>query len=122
MWPSIDKLTTDVYDLQFGTNVLGIYPAGRKQAFVKRGADYPVLFSQGHFYLTKLLLPILAEGAKSSPDGKARVITTSSIMRHFTSGVNYKTLKDGPERRSMGTRGLYNQSKFVSHIVGADSG
>ncbi|OJA14188.1 hypothetical protein AZE42_06507 [Rhizopogon vesiculosus] len=54
MFPPVDLLTTDGYDLQFGTNVLG------------------------HFYFTKLLLPALIATAKSAPDSKARVITTSS--------------------------------------------
>ncbi|KAG6328050.1 hypothetical protein ID866_11039, partial [Astraeus odoratus] len=43
--PPVGLLTEDGYDLQFGTNTLG------------------------HFYFTKLLLPILISTASSSPDG-----------------------------------------------------
>ncbi|KAL5501740.1 RDH1_4 [Sanghuangporus vaninii] len=89
MWPPIEMLTAQGYDLQFGTNVLG------------------------HFYLTKLLLPQLTEGSKSSPEGKARVVTVSSIVRHLSLGaIDYETLKDGPKRRKFGTMALYNQSKL----------
>ncbi|OCB88245.1 NAD(P)-binding protein [Sanghuangporus baumii] len=86
MWPPIEMLTAQGYDLQFGTNVLG------------------------HFYLTKLLLPQLTEGSKSSPEGKARVVTVSSIARHLSRGaIDYETLRDGPKRRKFGTMALYNQ-------------
>ncbi|KAL5519884.1 hypothetical protein ACEPAG_1544 [Sanghuangporus baumii] len=89
MWPPIEMLTAQGYDLQFGTNVFG------------------------HFYLTKLLLPQLIEGSKSSPEGKARVVTVSSIVRHLSQGaVDYETLTDGPRRRKFGTIALYNQSKL----------
>ncbi|KAL5524385.1 RDH1_2 [Sanghuangporus sanghuang] len=89
MWPPIEMLTAQGYDLQFGTNVLG------------------------HFYLTKLLLPQLTEGSKSSPEGKARVVTVSSIVRHLSRGaIDYETLRDGPKHRKFGTMALYNQSKL----------
>jgi len=55
MVPPVEQLTADGYDLQFGTNVLG------------------------HFYFTKLLLPTLIATAKTSSDGKARVVNTSSL-------------------------------------------
>ncbi|KAG8214801.1 hypothetical protein J3R82DRAFT_9942 [Butyriboletus roseoflavus] len=45
----IDLFTDDGYDLQFGTNVLG------------------------HFYFTKLVLPILLSTTNPAPDGIARV-------------------------------------------------
>ena len=54
MNPPMDALTAEGYDMQWGTNVLG------------------------HFYFTELLIPVLVAGAKTSPDGHARVITTSS--------------------------------------------
>ncbi|KAG8916336.1 hypothetical protein FRC03_001026 [Tulasnella sp. 419] len=94
MVPPIEQLTADGYDLQFGTNVLG------------------------HAHFTLLLLPELIEGAKTSPDGKARVINTSSSAAYFVGGegVRYETLKDGPERRNMGPNGLYSQSKFANAL------
>ncbi|KAF8975505.1 NAD-P-binding protein [Cyathus striatus] len=87
MIPPLTDLTKQGYDLQFGTNVLG------------------------HFYLTKLLLPTLVSTAKSSPDGHARVITISSGAHHLH-GINYKTLKDGPERSKETPDSLYAQSKY----------
>ncbi|KAG1743182.1 uncharacterized protein EDB91DRAFT_1236724 [Suillus paluster] len=86
MFPPKDLLTNDGYDLQFGTNVLG------------------------HFYFTKLLLPTLIATAKSAPDGKARVITTSSSA-HVLSGLTFSTFKDGPARKKLSTADLYGQSK-----------
>ncbi|KAG8875925.1 hypothetical protein FRB97_004631 [Tulasnella sp. 331] len=78
------------YDLQFGTNVLG------------------------HAHLTLCLISELEAGAKSSPDGKARVVNTSSIATYFNTApwIRWGTLRDGPERRAMSTRALYCQSKF----------
>lgn len=86
MTPPIDMLTDDGYDLQFGTNVLG------------------------HFYFTKLVLPTLLSTAKSSPDGSARVVNTSS-NGHWFGGLEYDTMKDGPARRKQGPWQLYGQSK-----------
>jgi len=88
MEPPVDALTSDGYDLQFGTNVLG------------------------PFYFTKLLLPLLLSTAKSSPNGKARVINTASGM-HLLNELDYNKLaKDGPERKKAGTTKLYALSKF----------
>ncbi|KAG1822689.1 uncharacterized protein BJ212DRAFT_1456374 [Suillus subaureus] len=93
MFPPTDWLTVDGYDLQFGTNVLG------------------------HFYFTKLLLPTLIATAKSAPDGKARVITTSSSA-HVLNGLNFSAFKDSPTRKKMSTSDLYGQSK-TGNIVQA---
>jgi retinol dehydrogenase 12 len=90
MWPPIEMLTVDGYDLQFGTNVIG------------------------HYYFTKLLLPLLISTAKVSPDGKARVVNTASVGHMFTCELDFETFKDGPKRKKMGTESLYFQSKFVS--------
>lgn len=68
MAPPVSQLTTDGYDLQFGTNVLG------------------------HYYFTILLLPVLLSGTKSSRDGKARVINTSSAGHQFNS-LDFNTFK-----------------------------
>ncbi|KIM45672.1 hypothetical protein M413DRAFT_24821 [Hebeloma cylindrosporum] len=88
MVPPVDQLTADNYDLQFGTNVVG------------------------HFYFTKLLIPSLVAGAKSSADGKARVVNTSSSASLLTSGVDFNTLKDTPARKKRTTTTLYAQSKL----------
>ncbi|KAF8799006.1 NAD(P)-binding protein [Phlegmacium glaucopus] len=88
MAPPVEQVTAQGYDLQFGTNVLG------------------------HFYFTKLLLPTLLAAAKTSPDGKARILNTSSIGHCFASGLDFNTFKDGPARTKKGTQMLYTQSKL----------
>ncbi|KAG8941226.1 hypothetical protein FRC04_004678 [Tulasnella sp. 424] len=90
MVPPIEQLTEDGYDLQFGTNVLG------------------------HAHFTLSLLPALLEGAKSSPDGKARVINTSSfvVYRNTEPLIKWDTLRDSPARKALGAGMLYNQSKY----------
>ena len=90
MIPPVELITKDNLDLQFGTNVVG------------------------HWLLTRELLPLLEAGAKSSPDGKSRVVTTASLASELTSGINWDTLEDGPARKKLGTQALYFQSKFVS--------
>ncbi|KAF8073741.1 hypothetical protein FPV67DRAFT_1479100 [Lyophyllum atratum] len=87
MMPSVEETTAQGYDLQFGTNVLG------------------------HFYLTTLLLPALIAGAKSRPDGKARVLNTSSAA-HVMGSLDFNTFKDSPKRRKTFSSTLYSQSKF----------
>ncbi|KAL0961452.1 hypothetical protein HGRIS_006397 [Hohenbuehelia grisea] len=87
MTPPVRDITSDGYDLQFGTNVLG------------------------HFYFTTLLLPNLTAAAKSS--GKpSRVINTSSSMHMIAKTLDFDTFKDGPKRVKLGTTGLYAQSKL----------
>ncbi|KAG9018794.1 hypothetical protein FRB90_009445 [Tulasnella sp. 427] len=90
MHPPIEQLTEDGFDLQFGTNVLG------------------------HAHLTLSLLPALLEGAKSSPDGKVRVVNTSSLSAYHNSTplIKWDTLRDGPKRKALGNEMLYNQSKY----------
>ncbi|CAE6456744.1 unnamed protein product [Rhizoctonia solani] len=90
--------TTNGYDLQFGTNVLG-----------------PYLF-------TTLLLPTLIHTAQTSPlaGGTARVVNASSGV-HWAAprgGVNYASLvpnnKEADEiRHRMGPTSLYAQSKWA---------
>lgn len=92
MWPPMDWLTEDGYDMQFGTNVLG------------------------HWYFTELLMPALLAGKESSPDGHARVITTSSSGAYLYT-VNWDSLRDGPARRKMSSQQLYFQSKFLNVVV-----
>ncbi|KIJ65114.1 hypothetical protein HYDPIDRAFT_131388 [Hydnomerulius pinastri MD-312] len=94
MVPPVELVTTDGYDLQFGTNVLG------------------------HFYFTKLLLPTMIETAKTSSDGKARVVTTSS-SGHLFGNLDFETFKDGPKRRKP-TNSLYCQSKFGNVVFATE--
>ncbi|PCH40726.1 NAD(P)-binding protein [Wolfiporia cocos MD-104 SS10] len=92
-YPDIEEVTPTGHDMQFGTNVVG------------------------HFYLTKLLLPLLLETAKSSPTGKARVVHVSSVGHEFVDGIDFDTLKDGPRRRAQHPVKLYFQSKFANVAV-----
>lgn len=109
MAPPIEQVTTQGYDLQFGTNVLGAlsykFPCNTQ----------PNLFL-GHFYLTKLLSPALLAGAGSSPDGKARVVNTASSASLFVGEVDFNTLKDTPARKKRSPEMLYSQSKLVGSI------
>jgi retinol dehydrogenase 12 len=93
MNPPVEMLTADGYDLQFGTNVIG------------------------HFYFTKLLLPLLISTAKISPDGKARVVNTSSVGHMAACKLDFEIYKDGPRRKRMSSQSLYFQSKFVSALI-----
>ncbi|TCD65860.1 hypothetical protein EIP91_002121 [Steccherinum ochraceum] len=88
----LDELTEDGYDYQLGANTLG------------------------HFYFTELLMPALFAGKETSPDGHARVITTSSSGAHFDT-LHYETFRDGPKRRKMLSMSLYSQSKFGNIVV-----
>ncbi|KAG8955905.1 hypothetical protein FRC04_006352 [Tulasnella sp. 424] len=92
MMPPIDQLTSDGYDIQFGTNVLG------------------------HAHFTLCLLPVLLNGAKSSPDGKARVINTASNAADMINKIDFDTVRDGPKRKKLGRIDLYSQSKLGNVI------
>lgn len=110
MVPPIRDITAQGYDLQFGTNVLGaIYCSYVSQLpqLIERS------YFAGHFYFTKLLLPALLAGSKSSPDGWARVVNTSSAMAGLGKKINFKTLTDTPERKKKIAWQLYGQSKLV---------
>lgn len=70
----------------------------------------------GHFYFTKLLLPTLIHTSQSTADSKekARVITTSSSTHMFHGpSINFETLRESPEREKLGSKWLYQQSKYV---------
>ncbi|EIN09199.1 NAD(P)-binding protein [Punctularia strigosozonata HHB-11173 SS5] len=92
MYPPIEAVTVDGFDLQFGTNVVG------------------------HFLLTELLMPALLAGAESSPDRKARVVTTSSFANYLYT-LNWDSFVDGPARKRMSTYDLYSQSKHANVVV-----
>ncbi|KAH9005646.1 NAD-P-binding protein [Lactarius hatsudake] len=90
----IDDVTTQGFDMQFGTNVLG------------------------HFYLTKLLLPVLTATAKNFPAGTVRVVNVSSIAHQYGApeGIRWATLARGNEsleaRKKLTSTKLYGQSKL----------
>ncbi|KAG8892059.1 hypothetical protein FRC01_014367, partial [Tulasnella sp. 417] len=90
MFPPVEQLTDDGYDLQFGTNCLG------------------------HAHFTLSIMPALMAGARASPDGKARVVNTSSFVVYYNSQplIKWDTLRDDPARTALGTRSLYAQSKY----------
>ncbi|KAJ7755211.1 NAD-P-binding protein [Mycena metata] len=96
MQPPLDQFTAQKYDSQFGTNVLG------------------------HFYLTKLLLPVLLATAQTSPDGKVRVVNTASLGSTFAPGIDYDTMCDSPTRHKLGSIKLYNQSKLGNVVLSAE--
>ena len=70
-------------------------------------------FCAGHFYLTQLLIPLLLSGASHSPDGRARVINTSSMGHTMVSDIDFDTLREHAKRKKFGTYRLHYQSKFV---------
>jgi len=84
--------TEDGYDYQFGANHLG------------------------HFYFTKLLLPALKAGAKSSGDDVSRIVTISSQAHILTKTINFDALKDGSARNKMTPEQLYSHSKFANIV------
>lgn len=93
MFPEVEQLTHDGYDLQFGTNVLG------------------------HAYFTKLLLPALLAAAQRSSSGIARVVNVSSSAHEMGARtIDFDTLEDSPARKELGTTLLYGQSKLVRKI------
>jgi len=96
MWPAIDRLTANRYDLQFGTNVIG------------------------HFLLTTLLLPTMVETAKNAPAGQVRVVNTSSLASTLYKKISWDTLTDTPARKALGSKNLYSQSKFANVVFSAE--
>ncbi|CCM06315.1 uncharacterized protein FIBRA_08567 [Fibroporia radiculosa] len=92
MRPPREMLTSEGYDMQFGTNVIG------------------------HFFFTELLMPVLRAGAATSPDGHSRVIITSSVAAYRYT-LNWDSFKAGSARRKMSPRILYSQSKFANVVI-----
>ena len=92
MIPPVEQLTTDGYDLQFGTNVLG------------------------HFYFTRLLLPTIRSTVDSAPENKPRIVITASSAAAFTEKIRWETLSDEQARKKLGPQLLYAQSKLVSNM------
>ncbi|KZW01101.1 NAD(P)-binding protein [Exidia glandulosa HHB12029] len=87
----LDQLSKQNYDLQLGTNVLG------------------------HYYFTKLLLPLLQNGV--SIDNFSRVVTVSSPAADLSGPIVWESFTDSPARRKMSPMDLYGQSKLLNVIV-----
>lgn len=89
----------------------------------RRCACYLTHLFAGHFYLTKLLLPVLKAAAKSSPAGTVRVVNMSSIGHYMSApeGIQWSTLGPGADapvaRKKLGLTRLSAQSKLVSCII-----
>ncbi|THV06312.1 NAD(P)-binding protein [Dendrothele bispora CBS 962.96] len=83
-----NEFTAQGYDLQFGTNVLG------------------------HFYLTKLLLPILVSTALQCPEKKTRIVNTSSLAHVNFPKLEFEAFKGDSELRTKIASSMYAQSKF----------
>jgi hypothetical protein len=76
----------------------------------------------GHFYLTKLLLPLLTATAKNSPSRTVRVVNVSSVghLRPAREGIRWSSISPGDDslkvRKKLGPSRLYGQSKLVRTI------
>ncbi|GLB38420.1 putative short chain dehydrogenase [Lyophyllum shimeji] len=71
----------------------------------------------GHFYLTKLLLPVLLSTARGPI--KPRILHVSS-SGHYLAGsqpLDFQSFKCGPARRRRITEEMYIQSKFANIVV-----
>lgn len=75
--------------------------------------DFLIVMYSGHFYFTKLLLPALLAGAKTSSDGKARVVNISSIAAYMSKALDLEVAQDTPQRKKSSLTYLYSQSKLV---------
>ncbi|KAJ7200055.1 NAD(P)-binding protein [Mycena rebaudengoi] len=94
MLPPANEVTAAGHDLCFGVNVLG------------------------HFYLTKLLMPVLLAAVADSGE-KVRVVNTSSSTNYLAK-INFDTFKDGPARRRQTPVNLYSQSKWGNVVFAAE--
>ena len=76
----------------------------------------------GHFYFTKLLLPLLTATAKNSPSRTVRVVNVSSVghLRPAPEGIRWTSISPGNDslkvRKKLGAARLYGQSKLVRTI------
>lgn len=76
----------------------------------------------GHFYLTKLLLPLLTATATKAPEKTVRVVNVSSLSHYLGApeGIRWTTIVPGTQsleaRKKLGSARLYGQSKTVRSI------
>jgi len=87
------ELTAQGYEMQFGVNVLG------------------------HFYLTKLLLPLLQETAERTGE-PARIMQFISVTALVVWwDLDFATFKAGPEQRALSAWSRYSQSKLANAML-----
>jgi len=97
--------------LSFPSCCVALPPSQKKQ-------KHPPLLP-GHFYFTKLLIPVLTATAKDAPAGSVRVVNVSSLGHYLTppEGIQWSTLKPGDDYLALGKKvgalKLYGQSKLV---------
>ena len=110
MIPPVEEITVQKYDMQFGTNVVGVcrcLPSSNDSASLTR-------LVQGHWLFTKLLLPALLAVTDASPTReKARVVTVSSGASYLTNDIDFEAITDGSKRRKYDPWNLYFKSKLV---------
>ena len=82
-------------------------------------SPYTHVETVGHYYFTKLLIPVLTATAKKTPAGTVRVVNVSSLGHHYgaSEGISWATLAPGNDslepRKKLGVTKLYGQSKLV---------
>lgn len=96
MHPPAGSVTTQGYDLQLGTNVLG------------------------HFLFALNLISILSSTAKISPPGSVRIIFVSSSAHHFAPANGGIKWDDINYRNGGGMWEIYGQSKAGAIILGIE--
>jgi len=89
MIPPVDQLTTQKFDLQFGTNVLG------------------------HLLFIRLLYPLLVS-TTTSADPSRVVWVASSMQYYFNPPIKYDWITDTEIRKKQNPWFLYAQSKFAT--------
>ena len=120
-------MTRQGFDTIFGTNVLGKLRHGVHFTDNATSRVFTRLFA-GHFYFTRLLIPVLKAAAKGSPPGTVRVVNMSSIAHYMSAseGIRWSALGPGTdaiaERKKLGVARLFGQSRLVklhnSHVDG----
>lgn len=98
MFPPVEQLTAQGYDLQFGVHVLG------------------------HYYFTKLLTPILLNTvAQTGKPTRAIVISSNGHLYNEVKGkdglINYDVLRDCPKRTKKGSIQLYFMTKSGNILI-----
>src|SRR6266404_242600 len=110
-----EQVTAQQYDLQFGTNVIGMLPVAVGLVVVQYlPTDCRCV---GPYVFTRSLLPALFAATDASPSHeKARIVTVSSSANYFSKGVDFDAIADGPGRKKCNDWELYVNSKFVHRI------